>query len=436
VVAMQYEITDTAAIEFSRDFYEALADGLPVDAAVTEARAAVSMDSMLEWGTPVLYMHSPDGRVFDILAPAPPAHPTRETEGQQEQDLLRQYRESVESAWADRKLEADEVQQLRTLANDELRLSSGAAADIEREVMGDTIELILERQEEAARQEERNRRLEELYAQARRLHQDRKWQAVTNVFEQIHTEDPAYSDPEGLLRSARQTLEASEPQRHQTAERSTEQATREQPDYSADTQPQPPLATLGGKWWALALTGVIIALLGLLTTILAYASEPSVLIGLLASSLLIAIGVFTIIASSTARPRLLLREQGMVSGLAGLVALLSGAIAPTFILPSFTEALQSAPSLIVHYLAFEVWGICLGIIQIVAAIRIGRNFKFMWLTVVSGASLVIYAVYGFSLLYRWAPPSWLLGIWPVVSGISLVVFALRVRRWEEAELER
>jgi hypothetical protein len=63
---MQYEITDKAAIEFSRDFYEAVADGLPVDAAVTEARAAVSVDSMLEWGTPVLYMRSPDGRLFDV----------------------------------------------------------------------------------------------------------------------------------------------------------------------------------------------------------------------------------------------------------------------------------------------------------------------------------------------------------------------------------
>ncbi|MDQ3912482.1 MAG: CHAT domain-containing protein [Actinomycetota bacterium] len=66
VVAMQYEITDEAAIEFSRDFYEALADGLPVDTAVTEARTAVSMESTLEWGTPVLYMRSPDGRIFDM----------------------------------------------------------------------------------------------------------------------------------------------------------------------------------------------------------------------------------------------------------------------------------------------------------------------------------------------------------------------------------
>jgi hypothetical protein len=66
VVAIQYEVTDKAAIEFSRDFYEAVADGLPVDAAVAEARTAVSMRSALEWGTPVLYMRSSDGRIFDI----------------------------------------------------------------------------------------------------------------------------------------------------------------------------------------------------------------------------------------------------------------------------------------------------------------------------------------------------------------------------------
>jgi CHAT domain-containing protein len=66
VVAMQYEVTDEAAIEFSRDFYEAVSDGLPVDAAVAEARTAVSMRSALEWGTPVLYMRSPDGRIFDV----------------------------------------------------------------------------------------------------------------------------------------------------------------------------------------------------------------------------------------------------------------------------------------------------------------------------------------------------------------------------------
>ncbi|MFL5674978.1 MAG: CHAT domain-containing protein [Chloroflexota bacterium] len=72
VVAMQYEITDDAAIEFSRSFYEAIADGVPVDAALAEARKGVAMaiPGTLEWGTPVLYMRAPDGVLFDIPADA------------------------------------------------------------------------------------------------------------------------------------------------------------------------------------------------------------------------------------------------------------------------------------------------------------------------------------------------------------------------------
>lgn len=70
VVAMQYEITDRAAIEFSRSMYEAIADGWPIDAAVAEARKAVSLSARnsLEWGTPVLHMRSPDGMLFRIDA--------------------------------------------------------------------------------------------------------------------------------------------------------------------------------------------------------------------------------------------------------------------------------------------------------------------------------------------------------------------------------
>lgn len=70
VLAMQYEITDRAAIELSRVFYDALAEGLPVDAAVSEARKAISLaiTNTVEWGTPVLYMRSPDGRLFDMVA--------------------------------------------------------------------------------------------------------------------------------------------------------------------------------------------------------------------------------------------------------------------------------------------------------------------------------------------------------------------------------
>ena len=71
VLAMQYEITDRAAIEFARGFYEAIADGLPVDAATVEARKSVSLgvNNTVEWGTPVLFMRAPDGVLFKQIAP-------------------------------------------------------------------------------------------------------------------------------------------------------------------------------------------------------------------------------------------------------------------------------------------------------------------------------------------------------------------------------
>lgn len=74
VIAMQYKISDLAAIEFARSFYESLADHrLPVEAAISEARKAISIKipCTLEWGIPVLYMRSPDGKLFDFES-APP----------------------------------------------------------------------------------------------------------------------------------------------------------------------------------------------------------------------------------------------------------------------------------------------------------------------------------------------------------------------------
>lgn len=67
VIAMQCEVTDKAAITLAREFYGALADGYPVDAALAEARKAVfARGNDVEWGTPVLHMRSPDGVLFDI----------------------------------------------------------------------------------------------------------------------------------------------------------------------------------------------------------------------------------------------------------------------------------------------------------------------------------------------------------------------------------
>lgn len=75
VVAMQYPIPDAAAVDFSQSFYAALAAGLPVDAATTAARKAMSLSaaSPAAWLTPVLYMRAPDGRLWQpALRSAPP----------------------------------------------------------------------------------------------------------------------------------------------------------------------------------------------------------------------------------------------------------------------------------------------------------------------------------------------------------------------------
>lgn len=66
VVANQYRIQDRCAIAFGRQFYRALAGGLPVERAVAAGRiGAYNADkSGRDWGVPVLYLRAGDGAIF------------------------------------------------------------------------------------------------------------------------------------------------------------------------------------------------------------------------------------------------------------------------------------------------------------------------------------------------------------------------------------
>jgi tetratricopeptide (TPR) repeat protein len=67
VIAMQFDVSDDAAIAFTQEFYKAIAIGYPVDAALAEGRKAIyAQVNEVEWGTPVLYMRAPDGNIFDV----------------------------------------------------------------------------------------------------------------------------------------------------------------------------------------------------------------------------------------------------------------------------------------------------------------------------------------------------------------------------------
>jgi len=67
VLANQAPITDQAAAILARTFYQSLAQGLPVDTALVEARKSIYTGGFkIEWGIPALFLRSAsDGRIFD-----------------------------------------------------------------------------------------------------------------------------------------------------------------------------------------------------------------------------------------------------------------------------------------------------------------------------------------------------------------------------------
>ncbi len=102
VIAMQFEIFDEAALTFGQEFYSAVVDGYPIDAALSEARKAIfATGNETEWGTPVLFTRSPDSVLFRRPAsPLPSQESLRPSkqEPPQSRTFDRESREAVEKA--------------------------------------------------------------------------------------------------------------------------------------------------------------------------------------------------------------------------------------------------------------------------------------------------------------------------------------------------
>ncbi len=69
VAAMQFSISDRAALTFCRGFYTALSYGHGVDAALRSGRRAIAgvFPRSLEWITPVLYLRGSQTQLFELL---------------------------------------------------------------------------------------------------------------------------------------------------------------------------------------------------------------------------------------------------------------------------------------------------------------------------------------------------------------------------------
>ena len=164
VIAMQFEIADDVASTFAHEFYGALADGLPIDASVTEARKAIFAGGReIEWATPVLYLRAPDGRIFDVApagktaapvtAPEPatsgkvtvtsPAAPVPATPRERAAALLRAASRLL--ALGNYKEAMEQLVEARPLDPDSATLAELTATAEEQRAVADTRELLKQR---------------------------------------------------------------------------------------------------------------------------------------------------------------------------------------------------------------------------------------------------------------------------------------------------
>jgi CHAT domain/Tetratricopeptide repeat len=140
VIAMQFEISDPAALVFSQSFYQAIADGLPLDVAMVEARRAMFAEGHeVEWATPVLYLRSPDGRVF-LKSRVPDTERTAQEQeatsrAREEEAVRAQEEEAVRAREEEAARKAQQEEAARKAQEDELRVqekrarSTGDAGD-------------------------------------------------------------------------------------------------------------------------------------------------------------------------------------------------------------------------------------------------------------------------------------------------------------------
>ena len=235
VVAMQFPISDVAAIRFAGRFYPLTALGEPVDYAVAEGRRAIRVaeSDTMEWATPILFMRAPDGVLFRVSETHRPPRPRPQPpipDREREQRLEELYIAGLGAFWLE---EWDRAcHHFREIVNEQPDYKDAAAKLEEAERKWHQNELYSQAQE--ARQAERwtvvlakleelvaedpdykdaaallelarrKKRLADLYAQARQLHQAAQWAAVVRVFDQIAALDPHYPDPDDLLQTARQ----------------------------------------------------------------------------------------------------------------------------------------------------------------------------------------------------------------------------------------
>ncbi|MEU7135080.1 CHAT domain-containing protein [Streptomyces sp. NPDC046261] len=254
VAAMQFTVSDRAAVRFAQGLYTSLAAGRRIDEAARSARIAMlgCGRTALEWITPVLYVRGDTTRLFTFTSPPPAPRPAAAPgagPSPPPDDKRREAQLRALQVMATAELRVGHADEALALLDDLLTLDPGnrGAAELREtaarqcrlvgayerarnaESAGDWATAIdaytevLETQPDyrdaAGRQEvcRTRQRTADLQAELRYHADNGHWQAVLDVVGELHRLDPAAGDPDGLATRARQALEEAEREAERTA---------------------------------------------------------------------------------------------------------------------------------------------------------------------------------------------------------------------------
>ena len=173
------------------------------------------------------------------------------------------------------------------------------------------------------------------------------------------------------------------------------------------------LRALAANWWLLLLRGLASIVLGVLA--FAWPGFTLLTLTLVWGAYTLADGVLALgaaIMGGSMAPRWWLALAGIVGILAGLVAILSPAFAATVLL-----------------VIVATWAILVGLLQIWGAIRLRKEIEGEWMLALSGLLAL-----GFGVAILIQPDAgalalvWLIGAYALISGLSFVGLAMRLRR--------
>ena len=175
---------------------------------------------------------------------------------------------------------------------------------------------------------------------------------------------------------------------------------------------------LSRYWWAVVLRGLAGILFGVVA--LVWPGPTVFALVLLFGAYALVDGVFTLVSAlgrNRGGARTGSRGWLIVQGIAGV---LMGLL--TFVWPGAT-------ALVLLWL-IAAWALIIGVLQVVAAVRLRREMRHEWLLALSGVLSILFGIVAVVYPRTGALAIvWVIAVYAIIFGIALLVLAFRLRRY-------